>query len=128
LGALKRTAATGCLALALAACTTWPPPGQGGAVERGGPAVPEAGVDPDLIARLRCSVARSEAVRTTALARHQLTGRAADLAEASARAQREAHGGLAADAAASIGVLDAHTADLALALRVPVPAGLPECD
>lgn len=96
-------------------------------MEQGGGAVPEGGLDPDLIVRLRCSVARAEAVRTTALARHQLTGRAADLAEASARAQREAHGGLAADAAASIGALDARTADLAVSLRVPVPAELPEC-
>jgi hypothetical protein len=127
LGALSRSLAAAGLGLALTACTAWPPAGQGGAAEQGGPAVPVAGLDPDLVARLRCVVAGAETVRGTALARHQMTGRAADLAEASARAQREVHGGLAVDAAASIGVLEARTADLALALGVPVPVGLPEC-
>lgn len=105
------------LLAALPACTTWPPPGRGGAAELGRPA--PAPADEALAARLACALARFDAVRATSLDQRILTGRAAEAGEMAARAQREVQGGLTRDAAQSLDRLEAET----LAISIQLPGG-----
>ena len=127
MGALNARLAAAALGLVLGACSSWPPPSQGGAAERGGRAVPASGADPALVARLSCSLARFRSVQAFALDRRLLTGRVAAAEEIAARAQREVHGGLAGDAAGTIDLLDAETVAIAAALPGAPRGNPPEC-
>jgi hypothetical protein len=111
-------------ALLLAGCNSWPPPGQGGAAERGRATLPP-GTDPALAERLRCALGGFEQVRGAALDAGTLTGRAESVRELALRAEREAAGGLQQDAALSLSRLEAETLALRVQLRLP-PAPPPE--
>jgi len=103
----------------LAACTAWPPPGQGGAAERGRAALP-AGTGPALASRLSCSLARFDQVRAASAEAAVLTGRVDAAGELAVRAQREVHAGLTQDAALSLDRLEAETVALLVQLPGPV--------
>lgn len=113
-------------ALFLAACTAWPPPGQGGAAERGRTALPPT-AERALADRLACSLARFDAVRSGAESQGALTGRVATAAELAARAQREAHGGLVRDAALSLDRLEAETVAIGVQLPGAARPTPPDC-
>jgi hypothetical protein len=123
LGALRhhtrRHGLAALLLLALAGCTAWPPPGQGGAAERGRAALP-AGTGPALATRLACALARFEQLRDASAATDMLTGRVEATSELASRAQREVHGGLTRDAALSLDRLEAETVTLLVQLPGPV--------
>jgi hypothetical protein len=106
------------LMLGLAGCTAWPPPGQGGAAERGRASLP-AGTGPALATRLSCALGRFEQARRASEEAGMLTGRVDAAAEVAARAQREVHGGLTRDAALSLDRLEAET--VALLVQIPGP-------
>jgi hypothetical protein len=127
LGALTHSLAAAALGLALAACSSWPPASRGGAAERGGRAVPATGADPAMVARMGCSLARFRSIQDFALDRQQLTGRVAAAGEIAVRAQREVHGGLTADGAATLDLLDAETVAIAAALPGAPSGTPPEC-
>jgi hypothetical protein len=112
------------LALLLAGCTAWPPPGRGGMAEHHAPAFP---APPDAFAeRLACELTRMEDLRTEAAQQGVLTGRFALAQGSAARVQREYAAGLLADAARSLPALSGQTTDLSRTMppgsRLP-----PEC-
>ena len=116
------------LALLLGACTAWPPPGRGGAAERGQQGIATEGATLALAERLGCARARLAGLRAVAADRQLLAGQVATAEETAARARRELHGGLTRDAALSLDRLEAETAAISAGLPGPLPGLAPRCD